>query len=139
MIACLEKRNLKLAIAHQTRYSPSLRHVRRIIADGVLGDIVELNPGPGSDWTLELVGPFADALPQDQEQNIVITSCRRFQAAAIEAGAQVTPLSVTLDKRLPVGSGLGSSASSIVAAFEALNRWHAHLLPAQQLFGLMAR
>lgn len=42
MIAAFEKRNLKLAIAHQTRYSPSLRHVRRVIADGVLGDIVEL-------------------------------------------------------------------------------------------------
>ncbi|MEA3225630.1 MAG: Gfo/Idh/MocA family oxidoreductase [Planctomycetota bacterium] len=42
MIAALEKRNLKLAIAHQTRYSPSLRHVQRAIADGVLGDIVEL-------------------------------------------------------------------------------------------------
>jgi predicted dehydrogenase len=42
MIAAFEKRNLKLAIAHQTRYSPSLRHVKRIIADGVLGDMVEL-------------------------------------------------------------------------------------------------
>ncbi len=42
MIAALEKRNLKLAIAHQTRYSPSLRHAQRIIANGVLGDIVEL-------------------------------------------------------------------------------------------------
>jgi predicted dehydrogenase len=42
MIAALEKRNLKLAIAHQTRYSPTLRHVQRAIADGILGDIVEL-------------------------------------------------------------------------------------------------
>jgi predicted dehydrogenase len=42
MIAALERQDLKLAIAHQTRYSPSLRHVQRAIADGVLGDIVEL-------------------------------------------------------------------------------------------------
>jgi len=42
MIAAFEKQNLKLAIAHQTRYSPSLRHVQRAITDGVLGDIVEL-------------------------------------------------------------------------------------------------
>jgi homoserine kinase len=104
----------------------------------LLGDIVELNPGPGSDWTLELVGPFADALPQDQEQNIVITSCRRFQAAAIEAGAQVTPLSVTLDKRLPVGSGLGSSASSIVATLAALNHYFDRPLHRRSLLGLMA-
>lgn len=42
MIAALEKRNLKLAIAHQTRYSPSLKHVHKMIADDVMGDIVEL-------------------------------------------------------------------------------------------------
>jgi predicted dehydrogenase len=42
MVAALEKRNLKLAIAHQTRYSPTLQHVQNIIADGKLGDILEL-------------------------------------------------------------------------------------------------
>jgi predicted dehydrogenase len=42
MIAALEKRNLKLAIAHQTRYSPTLQHVHKLFADGRLGDILEL-------------------------------------------------------------------------------------------------
>jgi predicted dehydrogenase len=42
MIEALEKRNLKLAIAHQTRYSPTLQHVQKLIADGRLGDILEL-------------------------------------------------------------------------------------------------
>ncbi|MHC4727004.1 MAG: Gfo/Idh/MocA family protein [Planctomycetota bacterium] len=42
MVAALEKRNLKLAIAHQTRYSPALKHVRQIISEGKLGDILEL-------------------------------------------------------------------------------------------------
>ncbi len=42
MIAALEKRNLKLAIAHQTRYSPTLEHVQKLIADGRFGDILEL-------------------------------------------------------------------------------------------------
>jgi len=42
MIAALEERNLKLAIAHQTRYSPALRHVQKIVAEDRLGDILEL-------------------------------------------------------------------------------------------------
>ena len=42
MIAALEKRNLKLAIAHQTRYSPALAHAQKMIAEGGLGDILEL-------------------------------------------------------------------------------------------------
>jgi predicted dehydrogenase len=42
MIAAFEKRGLKLAIAHQTRYSPTLEHVQKLIADGRFGDILEL-------------------------------------------------------------------------------------------------
>jgi len=41
MIAAMEKRNLKLAIAHQTRYSPALQNARNLIQDGLLGDILE--------------------------------------------------------------------------------------------------
>jgi len=42
MIAALEKRNLKLAIAHQMRYSPALAHAQKAITEGMLGDILEL-------------------------------------------------------------------------------------------------
>lgn len=42
MIGALQKRNLKLAIAHQTRYSPTLEHVQELIAEGRLGDILKL-------------------------------------------------------------------------------------------------
>jgi homoserine kinase len=108
----------------------------------LLGDTVTLAPldeGADGDWVLETRGPFAHALPPKPEDNIVLACCRSYQAAAEGVGYAIRPLRVTLEKRLPIGSGLGSSASSIVAAFEALNRWHAHLLPAQQLFGLMAQ
>jgi homoserine kinase len=108
----------------------------------LLGDTVTLAPlaeEAGDDWVLEVDGPFADALPPDPEDNIVMACCRAFGAAAAERGHPIRPLRVQLTKRLPIGSGLGSSASSIVAAFEALNRWHAHLLPSPQLFGMMAK
>lgn len=42
MIAAFEKKNLKLAIAHQTRYSPALAHAKKAIDEGLLGDILEL-------------------------------------------------------------------------------------------------
>ena len=41
IIACLEKNGVKLALAHQTRYSPKLRIIRDLIADGMLGDVLE--------------------------------------------------------------------------------------------------
>jgi predicted dehydrogenase len=61
MIAACEKTDVKLAIAHQTRWSPKLVAVRDIIEDGKLGKILELrgrgkeddNRGGGEDlWVL---------------------------------------------------------------------------------------
>src|SRR5262245_35075865 len=42
MIRECEMRHVKLAIAHQTRYSPRLARVRELIAEGHIGDILEL-------------------------------------------------------------------------------------------------
>ena len=42
MIVALEKKKLKLAIAHQRRYSPTMQHIQEMIADGKLGDLLEL-------------------------------------------------------------------------------------------------
>jgi homoserine kinase len=104
----------------------------------LLGDCVSIMPGRPEDWMLCLGGPFEHALPQDQEQNIVITSCRRFEQAARETGVDIHPLNITLDKRLPVGSGLGSSASSIVATLVALNHYFDRPLDRPALLQLMA-
>jgi homoserine kinase len=104
----------------------------------LMGDCVSIVEGNPEDWMLCIDGPFAHALPQDQEQNIVITSCRRFEQAARAAGAKIRPLNITLDKRLPVGSGLGSSASSIVATLVALNRYFGRPLDRPALLRLMA-
>jgi len=111
------------------------------MSGALLGDLVQLTPfdeGSSNDWQLELTGPFAGDLPSDPEDNIVIACCRAYQAAAAEQDETIEPLRVKLDKRLPIGSGLGSSASSIVATLEALNRWHDHLLSTLDNFRLMA-
>jgi predicted dehydrogenase len=42
MLAACDKNNVKLAIAHQTRYSPKLQAVREIIDSGQLGTLLEL-------------------------------------------------------------------------------------------------
>jgi predicted dehydrogenase len=42
MVAACEKHHVKLAIAHQTRYSPRLKQVKELIAAGQLGDLLEM-------------------------------------------------------------------------------------------------
>ncbi|MGD8346519.1 MAG: homoserine kinase [Lysobacterales bacterium] len=106
----------------------------------LLGDVVSVEtlPGDEDDWRLDVSGPFARALPPNPKDNIVTACCRAFSDTAARQGHVIQPLKLTLEKRLPIGSGLGSSASSVVAALEALNRFHTHLLSARTLFGLMA-
>ncbi len=104
----------------------------------LLGDLVHLKNTNQPEWELHVTGPFANALSDDREGNVVMTCCRRFEAVARNVIDDVFPLDVTLDKRLPVGSGLGSSASSIVAALVALNQWYGRPLNRPQLLSLMA-
>jgi len=104
----------------------------------LLGDIVQLLPGAIPDWKLRTTGPFAHKLPKDVEKNIVLQCCRLYQQTLAQRGIAVTAMEIVLDKRLPIGSGLGSSASSVVATLEALNRWHDNLLSSRDLFRLMA-
>lgn len=42
MVAACEKHHVKCALAHQTRYSPRVAVVRKMIADGLLGEILEI-------------------------------------------------------------------------------------------------
>src|SRR5262245_59448612 len=42
MVAACERHHVKLAIAHQTRYSPRLQRVKEMIAAGQIGDVLEL-------------------------------------------------------------------------------------------------
>src|SRR5262249_7256946 len=43
MVAACEKHHVKLAIAHQTRYSPRLKRVKELLASGRLGDLLEMH------------------------------------------------------------------------------------------------
>lgn len=104
----------------------------------LLGDIVELQPAADDDWALEVSGPFAHALPEDPELNVVLSSCRRFQKEAESADTLIKPLHVRLNKRLPVGSGLGSSAASVVATLVGLNQYFNRPLSRLTLLDLMA-
>jgi predicted dehydrogenase len=42
MVTACETHHVKLAIAHQTRYSPRLKRVQELLADGKLGTLVEM-------------------------------------------------------------------------------------------------
>ncbi|GAA0855690.1 homoserine kinase [Aliiglaciecola litoralis] len=84
-----------------------------------LGDKVEVSSA--EQFSLNVVGRFAHKLPADPTTNIAAHCFHMFSAKLKEKGIPVSDVAMVLHKNLPIGSGLGSSASSIVAALHSLN------------------
>ncbi|UTM56814.1 homoserine kinase [Photobacterium sp. CCB-ST2H9] len=102
----------------------------------LLGDKVTVSAGR-EPFTLRCEGDFVAKLPAEPEQNIVFHCWQVFSRELDKKGIALQPVSMTLEKNMPIGSGLGSSACSIVAALDALNRFHDNPLNETELLALM--
>ncbi|WP_445946681.1 homoserine kinase [Shewanella sp.] len=91
-----------------------------------------LQSGKG-EVTFSQTGIWCHKLPSNPEDNIVYQCARFF----LEKLGLHTDIAVNLEKNLPVGSGLGSSASSVVAALYGLNEYFDSPFGAQALLQLM--
>ena len=106
------------------------------ISGELLGDRVKIAAGDAG-FSLECIGRYAHKLPKEPEKNIIYQCYLGYQAAIGKLNKEILPVKMILEKNLPVGSGLGSSSSSIVAALEALNAWHDNLLDENSMLALM--
>ncbi|QMV15303.1 homoserine kinase [Vibrio spartinae] len=102
----------------------------------LLGDRVEVKSGEAA-FSLNAVGRFVDKLPANPQDNIVYDCWVVFGRELKKKAVDLKPLEMTLEKNMPIGSGLGSSACSIVAALDALNQFHGHPLNETELLALM--
>ena len=108
----------------------------------LLGDVITVTHSNNGD-KLEVTGSFANKLPSDSKQNIVWHCLLLFNKALLASKQAVVEVKVTLDKRMPVGSGLGSSACSVVAAIAGLNafyeKYHQFSFSKQTLLKMMGQ
>lgn len=104
--------------------------------DGSLfGDVLRIH-GEQAQNSLTLSGRYVHQLPQDTDDNLVL---KCFYAFEQKIGRTLPRLQLELVKNLPVGSGLGSSACSIVVACYAFNDYFGKPLDDYQLLQLMAQ
>jgi len=97
----------------------------------LLGDCVQVEAA--SSFSLENAGRFVSKLPTDAKQNIVYQCWERF---CQEIGKEV-PVAMRLEKNMPIGSGLGSSACSVVAGLMAMNEFCGQPLDKNTMLRLM--
>ncbi len=88
----------------------------------LLGDVVTVEKAVEN--SLDVIGVFANKLPKNPKQNIVWSCLQLFNKALVKAEQTLDTVKITLDKKMPVGSGLGSSACSVVAALAGLNAYY---------------
>jgi len=98
----------------------------------LLGDVVSVEKAESD--SLIVVGEFANKLPGAPTDNIVWHSLLLFNQEMDKAGHSTDFVQMTLDKKMPVGSGLGSSACSVVAALEGLNAYYKHAHNLEQAY-----
>jgi homoserine kinase len=102
----------------------------------LLGDRV-LVKGGNEPFSLKTAGSFVAKLPTEMKENIVYDCWVVFARELARKELDLKSLEMTLEKNMPIGSGLGSSACSIVAALDALNRFHGQPLSETELLALM--
>jgi 4-diphosphocytidyl-2-C-methyl-D-erythritol kinase len=94
-----------------------------LVAFSDIGD--RLSVAPASRLTLEIIGPFARELAQENVQKNLVW--RAAEALAARLG-RTPDVALTLEKNLPVASGIGGGSSDAAAALKALAaHWQASL------------
>ncbi|MCP3675954.1 MAG: homoserine kinase, partial [Gammaproteobacteria bacterium] len=102
------------------------------IDGSLVGDIVHIKAIESSN-DLVVTGTHADRLPAEKSDNIVWQCLQVFNHELENINIPVTNVHMTLEKNIPVSSGLGSSACSIVAAVAALNEFYEQPFDKQKL------
>lgn len=97
----------------------------------LLGDGVTVTAAES--FSLRNEGRFVGKLPSEPKENIVYQCWARF---CQEVGKTI-PVAMTLEKNMPIGSGLGSSACSVVAGLMAMNEFCGKPLEDTRLLALM--
>ncbi|MEE2023381.1 MULTISPECIES: homoserine kinase [Alkalimonas] len=100
----------------------------------LLGDVLEIRAECAQSH-LSLSGRYHHQLPTDTDHNLILRCYQLFQQ---RLGKELPGLELHLHKELPVGSGLGSSACSIVVACYAFNHYFGEPLSKPDLLQLMA-
>lgn len=97
-----------------------------------VGDAVTAMPAP--DFSLTVEGPFAGALegtpPGD---NLVLRAAEALKAHAASKGVDVGGAALSLEKELPVASGIGGGSADAAAALTALVSMWKLTIPQEEL------
>lgn len=115
MVAEIAPAKINLYLHVGPRRRDGLHDLRSLFVFADAGDVVSAEPA--RDLSLTIEGPFAAPLRREPaENNLVMRAARALRlACGAAAGARLT-----LDKRLPIASGVGGGSADAAAALRVL-------------------
>jgi len=122
---------INLALHVLGRRRDGFHELDSIVAFAGIADRLTFETAP--DWHLEISGPFAAGLCSSPD-NLVLKAARGFE----QAFGQAARYRITLEKNLPIASGIGGGSADAAATLRALNSLSARAAPPRELAGLAA-
>lgn len=107
---------INLALHVRSRESDGYHRIETLFAFAEHGDTLSVTESGA--LSLEVVGPFA-AIPGEAKDNLVLRAAEALRHHyGVSRGA-----ALTLDKHLPIASGIGGGSADAAAALRLLSRW----------------
>ncbi len=125
---------INLALHVRRRRGDGYHDIETLFAFARDGDTVSVEPSDGNRFAI--VGPFAAGLAAGSvwADNLVTRAADAFVAAFAIGAAHA----ITLDKRLPIASGIGGGSADAAATLRALARLHDVAIDDERLFTIAA-
>jgi 4-diphosphocytidyl-2-C-methyl-D-erythritol kinase len=110
---------INLALHITGRRVDGYHELDSIVAFAGVADVLTM--APADSVTLDITGPFAGDLPRDGT-NTVLSAWRLLDGFSRQRGAALAPVKFSLEKNLPVASGIGGGSADAAAALRGLIR-----------------
>ena len=110
---------INLALHITGRRADGYHELDSIVAFADVADVLTI--APADSVSLDITGPFAGDLPRDGT-NSVLSAWRLLDGFSRQQGAALAPVKFSLEKNLPVASGIGGGSADAAAALRGLIR-----------------
>lgn len=110
---------INLALHVTGRRADGYHELDSIVAFADVADVLTI--APADSVSLDITGPFAGDLPRDGT-NSVLSAWRVLDSFLRQQGVGLAPAKFSLEKNLPVASGIGGGSADAAAALRGLIR-----------------
>lgn len=130
MIEVLAPAKINLFLRVCGKNNVGLHVLDSLVAFTEFGD--QLTIEPANEDLFSLVGDFAGVIKASKKNNLVMRALNAFR----DAGGAFGQSHITLNKKIPVGAGLGGGSTDAAALLRALNKHSPKPLEEKQLYDI---